>query len=162
MTCNTKFTPILLAIPFTCLALSLPTPPPAQASEADQKCITVARQAQQIIENSGQVQVARLDARWISQRYATYPKNAPVELVIGLAGRDANRFLLKSPSLMLNLTQTIIEECPQIGMVTFGKDQTGLMTIFGQINNRISAFQCYGSDPNKMPKKLPWGYQYCF
>ena len=97
-------------------------------------------------------------------RFRTYPLG-------GYLGRPINKTsayqfvfrggedILRSPILMKTLASQVLQNCNEPGTVTFGLDQTDAFAVYGVINGRVQAFNCY--EGIRFPRQMPWGQRIC-
>ena len=97
-------------------------------------------------------------------RFRTYPLG-------GYLGRPTNKTsayqfvfrggedILRSPILMKTLASQVLQNCNEPGTVTFGLDQTDAFAVYGVINGRVKAFNCY--EGTRFPRQMPWGQRIC-
>ena len=103
------------------------------------------------------------------------PKNTSVRFKTyalgGYSGRPLNKTsayqfvfrggedILRSPILMKTLASQVLQNCNEPGTVTFGLDQTDAFAVYGVVNGRVQAFNCY--EGTRFPRQMPWGQRIC-
>ncbi len=101
-----------------------------------------------------------------SVQFRTYPLG-------GYAGRPAGKVsayhfafrgrggedVLRSPRMMKTLASRLLQDCNEPGTVTFGLDQSDAFAVYGVVNGRVQAFNCYES--MRFPRQMPWGQRMC-
>jgi hypothetical protein len=73
----------------------------------------------------------------------------------GRGGED----ILRSPKMMKTLANRLLQDCKEPGTITFGLDQTDAFAVYGVVDGRVQAFNCY--DGTRFPKQMPWGQRIC-
>ncbi len=99
-------------------------------------------------------------------KFRTYPLG-------GYAGRPNNKVsayhfvfrgqggedVLRSPKMMKTLASRLLQDCNEPGTVTFGLDQSDAFAVYGVVNARVQAFNCY--EGTRFPRQMPWGQRIC-
>ncbi len=92
--------------------------------------------------------------------YKDYPRGRDQSYLYAMTGRSADA-VMASPQLMRAIAQTVIQNCPAIGMVFIGVDRSGFIASVGLFNDgKIDFFECVEPSANS-PRFLPWGKRYC-
>jgi hypothetical protein len=73
----------------------------------------------------------------------------------GKGGED----ILRSPRMMKTLASRLLQDCNEPGTVTFGLDQSDAFAVYGVVNGRVQAFNCY--EGTRFPRQMPWGQRIC-
>jgi hypothetical protein len=100
----------------------------------------------------------------ISETYPDHPNNRSQRYWFAMKGDISS--LMNSPTLMTDLTQNIISNCSDVGMVSFSPIQSDWIADVGLLTNgRVGLFKCIpGFDrrrPNRRPQQPTWGQQAC-
>ena len=143
------------------LALCLP-PIPVNAQQSSnttrQQCEAALDNAENILVNNRHLWI--VDTRTSSMEdvgYQRYPQGRSVALDLVIAG-NAVESVMNSPQLLTSISQSIMQTCPGVGLVSFGVDQTDWGITFGWIGNRAREFECV--DPGDGDTNS-WGYVTC-
>ncbi len=73
----------------------------------------------------------------------------------GRGGED----ILRSPKMMKTLASRLLQDCKEPGTITFGLDQSDAFAVYGVVDGRVQAFNCY--EGTRFPRQMPWGQRIC-
>lgn len=159
----------ILPISFVACSASNPSTPPTTSSATmqetesqltsspDLSCKAAIQSTKRQLEQlqSSQIWMNQVDVVTLNQ---SPPSDRPDAYVLTLSEQSASD-LMNSPQLMRSISANLIENCPTISLVAFGKAETDWSIHFGLMGNtQIEQFQCV-NEPTQ--NRLPWGYQRC-
>lgn len=152
-----------------CSAFNPSTPPTSSSSSAqetesqltnsspDSSCSAAIQSAKRQLEQlqPSQIWIDQVDVATLNQ---SPPSDRPDAYVLTLSGQSASD-MMSSPQLMRSISAEVIENCPTVSLVAFGKAETDWSIHFGLVGNtQIEQFQCVNESTRN---RLPWGYQRC-
>lgn len=95
----------------------------------------------------------------ISRLYQSYPPNRFSEVKFILGGSRGDN-IMNSPTMMQEISQSIITNCSNAGTVSFIRRSSGWIQIYGIIDSQVTKFRCIGL-PTGSEQRTAWGQHYC-
>jgi hypothetical protein len=162
---------VILPISFVACSASNPSTPPTSSSPAaaqetesqltnissDSSCSAAIQSAKRQLEQlqPSQIWINQVDVATLNQ---SPPSDRPHAYFLTLSGQSTSD-MMSSPQLMRSISAEVIENCPTVSLVSFGKAETDWSIHFGLVGNtQIEQFQCV-NEPTQ--NRLSWGYQRC-
>lgn len=131
----------------------MPASAQQSSNEVRQQCETALNNAENLLVNNRHLWI--VDTRTSPVEYESYPYQRSFALAIVMQG-NAVEDVMNSSQLLATISQSILQSCPTVGLVTFGESETDWLRTFGWIGNRAREFEC--RDPGEATS---WGYMTC-
>jgi len=146
----------LLGLTFLCPFPLLPVKA-QNAVSGVQRCNAGIDTAQAQLVNGRRLQITDVRTYSAQTIYNDFPDDQPVIISLTMRGNDADT-VMNSPQLLTAITQTIINGCSKVGMVSYGVAGTDWQVDFGQIGNQIRQFECVDVEDSR---RNEWGHTGC-
>ncbi|MDJ1184467.1 hypothetical protein [Roseofilum casamattae] len=66
-----------------------------------------------------------------------------------------------SPAFRNTIATDIIDSCPDVGLVSLGRTNTGDVVYYGVVNSRVQQFECLQPRSLRDGDPVPWGFAFC-
>ncbi|WP_199350164.1 hypothetical protein [Nostoc flagelliforme] len=111
------------------------------------------------LQDSRNLQIS-IELKSAKDTYGTTPKNRPFYYFVSMSGNAVNS-IFNSPQLLTTVSRRIINKCPSISAVAFGRSNSGEVYTIGIFpNQEVDFFQCVEHSPSNF-NNLRWGQEYC-
>lgn len=130
---------------------------PSRGTSVD-RCQAAVQSVRSQIQTGRNLEVLPAIPRNISASYPDAPQGRPDGYVISFRGVESQN-ILNSPQFMTTLARQIINQCENVGLVTFGVANSGDVVSFGLMpDGSIISFRCLETGLGIRPR---WGEVVC-
>ncbi len=92
--------------------------------------------------------------------YGIELQNRPYYYLVSMSGNAVDS-IFKSPKFLKNISRRIIDKCPSISAIAFGRIGSGEVYTIGLLsNNEVDFFECVEHNFSNL-NNLKWGQEFC-
>jgi hypothetical protein len=136
----------------------LQLPATAQSNFDEDSCSSALDAAEAQLIGDRDIWLTNFHAFNAAEGYSNPPYDRLQIVSWTMAGDDTTTAnIMNSPQLLTSVARTVINGCPQVGLVEVGVNETDWYTAFGIVGNQIREFECI----DQTDSMVRWGYRIC-